>query len=185
MAKSGQFSCRNQRSASELYDAMVKNCEDETTESESVNDVASSETEEIVYEDKQVISEVNAITVNGEETLEVGAESDPDSDFPRVLYRRWRSENFELKSSDHCSENLRRSESEKCMDIVVSGEGERNSIAGDSYRHDELSDEDFNRTVEAFIAKQLKFRRQEDVYDAVSHSCGDKSYGLTKAKLCC
>lgn len=187
MANSGQFSGRGRTITGdanvELYDAVVKN---ETTivSDAAENDVASRETEEIVYEDKQVVSEENTTAITGGETPEASAESYPDSDCPRVLYRRWRSENFERESADDNSETLRRSESEKCLDIVVSGKEEINPITGDSHPHDELSDEDFNRTVEAFIAKQLKFRRQEDVYDAVSLSCGGiKSYELTKANL--
>ncbi|GMN29385.1 hypothetical protein TIFTF001_002424 [Ficus carica] len=189
MANSGQFSGWGRTIAgdanAELYDAVV-NCEDETriVSDAAENDVASRETEEIVYEDKQVVSEENMTAITGGETPEASAESGPDSDCPRVLYRRWQSENFERESADDNSETLRRSESDKCLDIVVSGKEEINPITGDSHPHDELSDEDFNRTVEAFIAKQLKFRRQEDVYDAVSLSCGGiKSYELTKAKL--
>ena len=119
-------------------------------------------TDEIVFEDKQVISEVNTTTTTAiKAEHEANSEtyfSDPDSDIPGV-FRLWQSENFERECFDNDGDRLRRSESEKCLDIVVPGH-ERHSIEN-SNSHDKLSDDDFNRKVEAFIAKERKFRRQE------------------------
>ncbi|PON71452.1 tRNA-methyltransferase non-catalytic subunit trm6MTase subunit [Parasponia andersonii] len=161
MANSGRFS----GSDSELYDRMVENCaEVRTGNSSSENDAAPIETEEVVFEDKEVISEAKISTA----AIEAGDRSDPDSDLP-IVFRRWQSEIFERECSEDHHDRLLRSGSEKCLDIVVSGghDNERHAFEN-SISHDKLSDEDFNRTVEAFIAKQLRFRRQEHGHGATT-----------------
>ncbi|KAF4383303.1 hypothetical protein F8388_009334 [Cannabis sativa] len=157
IANSGKLSDQNQiadDTESELYEKIVKNSRDCK---KLKNDIVLSETEgTTVYEDKQVISEVNTTVVIKEAETD---HFDPYSDFPKV-YRRWKSEQFERECVvEEDRHHLQRSESEKCMEIVVS-DREKHPIENLA-SHDKLSDDDFNRTVEAFIAKQLKFRRRE------------------------
>ncbi|PON99610.1 tRNA-methyltransferase non-catalytic subunit trm6MTase subunit [Trema orientale] len=171
MANSGRFS----GSGSELYDRMVENCaEVRTGNSSSENDAAPIGTEEVVFEDKEVISEANTSTA----AIEAGDGSDPDSDLP-IVFRRWQSEIFERERSENHHDRLLRSGSEKCLDIVVSGghDNERHAFEN-SISHDKLSDEDFNRTVDAFIAKQLRFRRQEHGRGATTTTTTTATVGL-------
>ncbi|KAL5557335.1 hypothetical protein UlMin_039571 [Ulmus minor] len=149
IANSGRFSAQNQSGSdteNAIYDRMAK----DRAKSPSENDNASIETDETVFEDKQVISEVNATAVKDHEIADTNSDSDSNYDLPRS-YRRWKSENFErtLGLSEDLDRTLRRSESENCRDIVLAGK-------------EDLSDEEFKRTVDAFIAKQLRFRREED-----------------------
>ena len=74
-----------------------------------------------------------------------------DSDSRRV-HRRSRSEKLEGEGEDGRKAarwKLRRSETEKARESL--------------YPHDRLSNEEFRRTVEAFIAKQMRFLREESL----------------------
>ncbi|XP_062102446.1 uncharacterized protein LOC133812665 [Humulus lupulus] len=186
LVNSGRLSVRNQivdETESELYETIVKNSRDRKHDSPSKNDIALSETEgTTVYEDKQVISEVNT-TVTIKEA--VTDHFDPYSDFPK-LNRRWKSEKFEreCEEDNHGDNHLQRSESEKCMEIVVS-DRERHPIENLA-SHEKLSDDDFNRIVEAFIAKQLKFRRREHGHGGASElHHGDLEYEKSEVSRLC
>ncbi|XVF59668.1 hypothetical protein PTKIN_Ptkin07bG0294200 [Pterospermum kingtungense] len=148
IAKSGIFSAVN-NADSKLYEQILK-----TTENRS----KSESQEEIVFQDKEVITEVNTCTRSCEE-VEPQSESESDSDSevdnPRV-YRRSKSEKLMKQSEEEkVKKELRRSETEKCHKIEKIGE--------ELFPEDELSNEEFQRTIEDFIAKQLRFRREESL----------------------
>ncbi|KAF3441001.1 hypothetical protein FNV43_RR19287 [Rhamnella rubrinervis] len=148
IAKSGRFSGQNRSAANnvetELYEEIIKNSS-ERTRSESESDRQSTAIEEeIVYDDKQIISEVSS-TATEEEVDTDDTDSDPISDHPKA-YRRTQSEKFNRECYEKPHGELRRAQTEELK-------------SGD----DELSDEEFNRTVEDFIAKQLRFRREESL----------------------
>ncbi|KAK4401518.1 hypothetical protein Sango_0892500 [Sesamum angolense] len=64
--------------------------------------------------------------------------------------------------------DLRRSMSEKCRKSVHSGRKAAEVAAPiSSYAEDRMSNEEFRRTVEAFIARQQRFLREEEDFSAV------------------
>lgn len=144
IADSGKLSLRSRKICGEFDGPVVKR--ESGGECDSIGETRG---DEIVFVDKQVISE--------KKTKDNRAEGLEEREEAPAILRRWQSENFE--ASERVA-NLRRSESEKRFEISDLIENEDSS--------EDLSDEDFNRTVEAFIAKQLMFRRQELVLPASS-----------------
>lgn len=106
------------------------------------------EEEEVVYQDKQIVSEVYS--------ADPKADTDSESEFPKII-RRTRSEKFEREPK---TEKLRRSETEIGRKIISAGE---DYPPENMEAEDNLSNEEFQRTIEAFIEKQLKFRHQESL----------------------
>lgn len=162
IAKSGRFSGQNRSTAdnveTELYEEIIKNSS-ERARSESESDIQSTAIEEeIVYDDKQIISEVSS-TATVDEVDTDDTDSDPDSNHPKV-YRRTQSEKFKRECSEKPHGELRRAETEKFRSTWKSGE---ECPPKKLYAEDKLSDEEFNRTVEDFIAKQWRFRREESL----------------------
>jgi len=158
LAKSGRFFCQNQsghNGETELYEEIIKNSGDHNkSQSETVPPAHSPEA--IVYHDKQIITAM--ITTAREDDANMFSDSDMDSDsdleHPKA-YRRTQSEKFNRESCEKSCEKLRQSETEKCRKGVKS----EDNLAPE----DELSNEEFQRTIEAFIARQLTFRRQESL----------------------
>ena len=72
------------------------------------------------------------------------------------IYRRTQSENPIKQIPDKTRRELRRSVTEKCMKSASADSCEKN------YSEDDLSNEEFRRIVEAFIARQQRFRREEE-----------------------
>ncbi|GER50348.1 pantothenate kinase 2 [Striga asiatica] len=72
----------------------------------------------------------------------------------------------EVVGRENGRRDLRPSASEKCR---KSGECGRKAAGGGggSYKEDEMSGEEFRRTVEAFIARQQRFLREEEGFSAV------------------
>ncbi|KAF5199807.1 hypothetical protein FRX31_010606 [Thalictrum thalictroides] len=104
----------------------------------------------IVFEDKETVSEVISVTVP------VPRDSPPRSprtSKPRKSYRRTQSENVKHEILEKPEKELRRSETEKCRTF------DRKKSVGEN----ELSNEEFQRTIEAFIAKQAMFRWEESM----------------------
>ncbi|XP_010545931.1 PREDICTED: uncharacterized protein LOC104818171 [Tarenaya hassleriana] len=119
--------------------------------------------DEIVYDDKQAIAteiETNSHSNSKSHAREDRASSDTDdlaSDH-RKIYRRSKSDIPVKQSTEKVAKgSLRRSETEKCRRIE--------EVEGDDgiYPEDKLSNEEFQKTIEEFIAKQLMFRRRESV----------------------
>ncbi|PPS10144.1 hypothetical protein GOBAR_AA10511 [Gossypium barbadense] len=146
IAKSGIFSALRNADSKVCEEIIIKTAD---THSKSVSQ------EEIVYQDKEIISEVNTSTRKCEDMepeLEPESDSDFEADNPRV-YRRSKSEKLEREK---VKKELRRSESEKkCRKIENMDEK--------LFPEDDLSNEEFQRAIEDFIAKQLRFRREESL----------------------
>nr|ADQ43211.1 unknown [Schrenkiella parvula] len=120
----------------EVYQAFLSSVENRSNEGLA---------DEIVYDDKQVIVTETNIPHDEDDRVEVDShkvygrsKSDVSANDRRVVIKK------------PC---LRRSETEKC----------RNSEKDKNYPEDNLSNEEFQKTIEAFIAKQLMFRRQESL----------------------
>ncbi|GAV76919.1 hypothetical protein CFOL_v3_20392 [Cephalotus follicularis] len=164
IAKSGGISDQRRHNAvTNLSEEIMKNSGDRT---KSLSEEEEESREEIAYEDKQIIisGEVHTITRTCESHDDVGlfpdsnSESGSDSEGPRI-YRRTKSEKMEGRGGSG-EKVLRRSETEKFTGKVGKTCPD---FAGSLHLDDDLSDEEFQRTVEEFIAKQLKFRRQESL----------------------
>ncbi|KAE8685980.1 putative Phosphatidic acid phosphatase family protein [Hibiscus syriacus] len=138
IAKSGIFSAFG-NADSKIYDEITKIAE---------NRSKSESQEEIVYQDKETISEPNTTTLTCEEMKpESESDSDTETDNPRV-YRRSKSEKLPIrKTEEQVKKELRRSETEKCHKMENTDE--------ELFPEDELSNEEFQRTIEDFIAKHL------------------------------
>ncbi|KAE8701250.1 putative Phosphatidic acid phosphatase family protein [Hibiscus syriacus] len=144
VAKSGIFSAVS-NADSKIYEEITKIAE---------NRSKSESQEEIVYQDQEIISEANANTLTCEE-MEPESDSDSEMDNPRV-YRRSKSETLPIRKTEEVvTKELRRSETEKSRKFE--------NVDGELFPEDELSNEEFQRTIEDFIAKQLRFRREESM----------------------
>lgn len=108
----------------------------------------------MVYQDKEIVSETNSTDRTFQKKADIHASKDTvseaglDSDFPKV-YRRTQSEKLKEESPEQMQQKLRRLETEN----------RRQSM----YPQDKLSNEEFQRTIEAFIAKQMRFLREESL----------------------
>lgn len=147
----------------DIYDAFIRSGENR------VNSSDGDLTEDIVvYDDKQMIAtetDSNSIATAAREDhaiieSETGLDSVTDSakDHPPTkIYRRSKSESSAKQSLEIVSKpSLRRSETEKCRESVESCEEV-------PFPEDNLTNEEFQKTIEAFIAKQLIFRRRESL----------------------
>ncbi|KAI9109763.1 hypothetical protein K1719_019393 [Acacia pycnantha] len=121
--------------------------------------------QQVECQDKQMVSDntTTARTLTLTDQVELDARTDSDSiaeleesDSPKV-YRRSQSDNLTAASRKEVSRNLRRSETEKCRETARTCENPRENL----YAHDNLSNEEFQRTIEAFIARQMRFLREE------------------------
>lgn len=146
----------------DLYDDIVNNV------TEDVPPVLKHE--EIVYQDKRIISEVNSKPITsyycneneikaGESMKKPLANSVPDLD-PKI-YRRSQSENLMNTEpnleSDKLYVKLKRSETEigrRKLDTPAEEEAADNIV-------DELSNEEFQKRIEGFIARQVRFHQEE------------------------
>ncbi|KAJ1420769.1 hypothetical protein SESBI_14179 [Sesbania bispinosa] len=99
-------------------------------------------TAEAEYQDKEVISE----TVQDQKESDAGAVSDL-SNYRRSQSEKWKGETGKMMRR----KQLRRSETEK----------RRENAREILYPQDKLSNEEFQRAIEAFIAKQMRFLREE------------------------
>ncbi|XP_057501717.1 uncharacterized protein LOC130785548 [Actinidia eriantha] len=146
LAKSGQTPAIN-NAETDLYNQFIVNTE-KTVNSEPGKSPPAPEWEEIVYEDKQVISEVSAIFTIGANSVSADVKN----------FRRSQSEKFEREYWEKPCERIRRSVTEKLQRAVDSVETTEDQAA---HLVEELSNEEFKRTVEEFIAKQIKFHLEE------------------------
>lgn len=103
--------------------------------------------ENIVYQDKQTILEVTKV---------------------RVHKRSQSSESFRrerMSDCGGCGKQLRRSETERKRRV------EEEAAAEQVEKVDGLSNEEFQRAIEAFIAKQIKFHQEEKLTIVLHHGC--------------
>lgn len=170
VAKSCRFSGQNSEGSDavgEFYDEIAKLNGNRQKSGLTLGD----EEEEVVYQDKEIIiSEISALDparenhVTRSTVSDSGFVSEAEPEHSKANFRRTWSEKF-LERSSRSKEDvrvLRRSETEKCRSIAISGGGLSDMLAPE----EELSSEDaeeFQRTIEAFIAKQLRFRREESM----------------------
>ncbi|KAJ0239011.1 Uncharacterized protein HA466_0235310 [Hirschfeldia incana] len=132
-----------------IYEALVRSVENQYKEEEEEDELQ----EELVYDDKEVIvidltssdvphEEKDQTKVYGRSKSDVKQTSADDNDHMVVIPK---------------PSSLQRSKTEKCMRIIDHDNNKN------SYAEDNLSNEEFQKTIEAFIAKQLIFRRQESL----------------------
>lgn len=162
VAKSGRFAAQNSdvysNAETELYEEFLKNGADRTRSPPEADAPLRAAEAEVVYQDKEIVSEMNtaASTIQEQDEISTSTDSDSDgeldSDFPKV-YRRSQSEKLKEESTKMMQPKLQRSESEK------PAESRRENL----YPQDKLSNEEFQRTIEAFIAKQMRFLREESL----------------------
>ncbi|KAF8013535.1 hypothetical protein BT93_I1393 [Corymbia citriodora subsp. variegata] len=138
-AKSGQFSTRDSTIKNDLYDEFLEKSEKSRNNRQT----------EPQFQDKQIISKEisdDKHVVHRDEVVKT--------------YKRSQSENLHHESRVKLHRVLRRSMTEKCRDNALCsemGKSEKNS-----FPEDDLSNEEFRRTVEAFIARQQRFLREEE-----------------------
>ncbi|CAJ2635627.1 hypothetical protein L195_g035514 [Trifolium pratense] len=149
IAQSGRFSTQNSddlSGAGKLYSEFINNRiavsdrESVTVDSPPVEEVAA----EVKCQDKEVISEIVSIpTVLDREA----ADGSNFASFRRSQSEKWKREAVKMKQR----KQLRRSETEKLR------ETEKENL----YPQDKLSNEEFQRTIDEFIAKQMRFLRED------------------------
>lgn len=153
--KSGRFngdsSTISNNTETELYDSFIEKeeCSGNFTAGNSSSAPAREQT---VYQDKQTILEVNAQESDGSEETETETEKDFYSQIPR----RTKSAKFERGSNKEIYGKLRRSETEMYRKIDNSVDPSETV-----YPVDELSNEEFQKAIEDFIARQIKFHQEE------------------------
>ncbi|KAG2698567.1 hypothetical protein I3760_07G156800 [Carya illinoinensis] len=110
-----------------------------------------------VHEEDRIVSLVSKPSVSPIQSERVSAVS--EKALCKSRYRRTISEKFEKRIEERSRRVLRRSGTEICRKLVISGE--ESSRRSWSYSVDNLSDEDFNRRVDGFIAEKKKILREE------------------------
>lgn len=110
-------------------------------------------TAEVTCQDKEVISETVPAPVIPDR--EIGACSD-FANYRRTQSEKWKGEAGKMKQR----KQLRRSETEKLLETSKEN----------LYPQDKLSNEEFQRTIDAFIAKQMRFLREESSAIVVHNS---------------
>ncbi|CAG7888361.1 unnamed protein product [Brassica rapa] len=148
----------------DIYDAFIRTGDDRANSS----DIGDLTEEIIVYDDKQIINTETDSNSNPTAGREDHAHIEPEkksvsvADSPKdhpltKVYRRSKSEISAKQCPVTVSKPLlRRSETEKCREIVEACEDV-------PFPEDNLTNEEFQKTIEAFIAKQLIFRRRESL----------------------
>ncbi|KAK1433301.1 hypothetical protein QVD17_10211 [Tagetes erecta] len=151
---------------SDLYDEIVNTVtEDTVTDTDPVPVPVHVPPVEIVYQDKQMISEVNSKPMvnycckENDEGMKKRL-CDSVSDLDLKVYQRSRSENLmkikgDLESDKVVDRKLKRSETEIGRRRDEATAEEEKSVV------DELSNEEFQRRIEVFIAKQVRFHQEE------------------------
>ncbi|KAL0890384.1 hypothetical protein Bca101_014367 [Brassica carinata] len=152
----------------DIHDAYIRSGENRVNSSDG--DLTGETT---VFDDKQMIDTETDLNSNSNPTVARGdhVTTEPEKDSITVtgltndhppppttkVYKRSKTEISAKQSPEMVSKpTLRRSETEKCRETVVSCEEV-------PFPEDNLTNEEFQKTIEAFIAKQLIFRRRESL----------------------
>lgn len=157
LVKFGQFttssSSLSEKSDTNLYSEFTNNIKI-SADSNAENCSAGSE-EEVVYQDKEIVGEINTVDSKScsESIAEVNLQPEYSILDQKVLHRS-QSEDLKPEISEKPLAELRRSESEMCSKNERSGESTGEIV-------EELSNEEFQRAIEAYIEKQLMFHKQE------------------------
>ncbi|KAM3252336.1 hypothetical protein P3L10_006406 [Capsicum annuum] len=153
---SGDSSTVCNSTETELYNSFVQKEEDRSGNLTAGNSSSVLEhREETVYQDKRTILEANAQTTAESDGSEE-TEKETGKEFCSQIPRRTKSEKFERGSNKDIYGKLRRSETEKCRKMDNSGDSSETV-----YPVDELSNEEFQKAIEDFIARQIKFHQEE------------------------
>ncbi|XP_059670822.1 uncharacterized protein LOC132316346 [Cornus florida] len=150
-AKSGQTPTAVDNAETDLCEELIRNSDNQFDFRSKIYTPVP-EPEEIVFVDKQIICEVNTVTSNNESTMVANPVMESKT------FRRTRSDNLKREiSSENSHEKLRRSETDKFPNDMYSGE----FLPEKPCLFEKLSNEEFQRRIEAFIAKQVKFHQEE------------------------
>ncbi|WJX89895.1 hypothetical protein P8452_71855 [Trifolium repens] len=154
IAQSGRFSTQNSddlSGAGKIYSEFINNriavsdCDQQpvsvTVDPPPVEVVVE---EDVKCQDKEVISEIVPISTVSDREAVAGSDF---ASFRRSQSEKWKGEAVKMKQR----KQLRRSETEKLR------ETEKENL----YPQDKLSNEEFQRAIDAFIAKQMRFLREE------------------------
>lgn len=157
LVKSGQLSTSSgytEKSDTSLYTEFTKDVHF-SVHSNAENCSAVSEEEEIVYQDKQIVGEIFTVDskLSSHSIAQVKLQPEYSILHKKVL-RRSQTENLKTEISEKPGRELRRSESEMSPKSERSGESTAEIV-------EELSNEEFQRAIEAYIEKQLMFHKQE------------------------
>ncbi|GKV33015.1 hypothetical protein SLEP1_g41571 [Rubroshorea leprosula] len=119
LAKSDKLSTENleaYNAKDELYEEVIKNIENwQPISSEDATELS---IEETVYQDKEIISQVNAIDLETQRNLASDIDSDLDLDMDKLKsYQRSKSEKFVRASAEKGKRELRQLESEKSRKV--------------------------------------------------------------------
>ncbi|TMW98349.1 hypothetical protein EJD97_004160 [Solanum chilense] len=156
--KSGRFSVDSStisnNTETELYDSFIEKetCSGNFT---AENSSSAPAREQTVYQDKQTILEVNAQSISESDGSEE-TETETEKDFCSQIPRRTKSAKFDRGSNKEIYGKLRRSETEMYRKIDNSVDPSETV-----YPVDELSNEEFQKAIEDFIARQIKFHQEE------------------------
>ncbi|KAJ4716547.1 tRNA-methyltransferase non-catalytic subunit trm6MTase subunit [Melia azedarach] len=140
-AKSGQFSTQDSAgkdSCNDLYKEFI----DKSTKTQNIHRYEVGDTEKQSLCTEKVVSDL------AHTSCEIKS------------YRRSQSENLKRVSFDKSCRELRRSGTEMYSKNTNSG----GKLVNNSYPEDEMSNEEFRNKIEAFIARQQKFRMEEEYY---------------------
>ncbi|CAO2830495.1 unnamed protein product [Amaranthus hypochondriacus] len=150
LAKSGSFSSESSSAIDNVAAELI-----DDFRSENLEEFTALLKEEIVFQDKEIISEENLAVPNKVEVGEIFFPEDSTMEV-KMSYRRTQSEKIrrECTMEDDNKAKLRRSDTETFRKNMV--EDKDSSMSEDG-----MNDEEFNRAIEAFIAKQVKFHRKE------------------------
>ncbi|KAG7560398.1 hypothetical protein ISN45_Aa05g019310 [Arabidopsis thaliana x Arabidopsis arenosa] len=165
-------------SETDIYEAFIRSGDNRVNSS----DGDLTEEEIIVFDDKQMITTAETDSNSNPTVARVDHESEKDSnsnptvarvdhesdkdsnsvtDHPTKAYRRSKSEISAKQSIETVTKHsLRRSVTEKCRKIIESC---NESPVDEIIPEDHMTNEEFQKTIEAFIAKQLIFRRRESL----------------------
>ncbi|GKV00575.1 hypothetical protein SLEP1_g13244 [Rubroshorea leprosula] len=119
LAKSDRLSTKNleaYNAEDELYEEVIKNTENR--QPISSEDATELSIEETVYQDKEIISQVNAIDLETQRNLASDLDSDSDLDMDKLKsYQRSKSEKFVRAIAEKGKRELRQLESEKSRKV--------------------------------------------------------------------
>ncbi|KAG2329385.1 hypothetical protein Bca4012_021052 [Brassica carinata] len=158
--KSAVFSAAGNGGEADVYDAFVRsvesrpNCSDVTDLTEGTTDKQMIDTETDSNSNPTVARD-DHVTIEPEKESVTVTDLSKDTPPPTTkVYRRSKSE--KQRPDTVKKPYLRRSETEKCRETVEPCEEV-------PFPEDNLTNEEFQKTIEAFIAKQLIFRRRESL----------------------
>ncbi|KAF2590846.1 hypothetical protein F2Q70_00040682 [Brassica cretica] len=142
----------------DIYDAFIRSGENRASSSDVDKQMIGTETDSVSNSNSipTVAREDHVTTEPEKETVTVTDLVKDHSPPPTKVYRRSKSEKQRLDTVMKPKPSLRRSETEKCRETVKPCEEV-------PFPEDNLTNEEFQKTIEAFIAKQLIFRRRESL----------------------